>query len=315
MEVTCPGKFYINCPEDDIGDDFKSDMCDCDGELLISADCRHGFYCYENTANGGWNLTCPEGEIIKVNIRTYNWGCREDDGQCPGLGGFKVGCEDGAPPVRPPDLNCTFTKNPLGDCGDCSNQIFVSEDCKESFYCTEYAEEGTDGCHMVCEDDEIVFLDVENKKLTCVDEPEGIVCPGAFSLDCPGDDGGFDIQCGCEHEVWMREDCRTAFFCTEPMDEEGKNVGYQVHCPVDEIVEISFFDSSLGHSCTKNKAKCPGAFHFGCNGGDLDFSTSTSMPSTVQGSTPDPNSSDRSSVELRGVLLSFLSTVIVFSSL
>ena len=32
--ATCRGQFNINCPEDDIGHDFDSSICECDGQML-----------------------------------------------------------------------------------------------------------------------------------------------------------------------------------------------------------------------------------------------------------------------------------------
>lgn len=42
---TCPGEFKIFCPEDDIGTVFNAASCQCDGQLLISSDCKHGESC------------------------------------------------------------------------------------------------------------------------------------------------------------------------------------------------------------------------------------------------------------------------------
>ena len=42
---TCPGKFNVNCPEDDIGQDFNGTMCECEQQLFVSADCKEAFYC------------------------------------------------------------------------------------------------------------------------------------------------------------------------------------------------------------------------------------------------------------------------------
>ena len=35
--------------------------------------------------------TCPEGQIIYINVVTHDWMCGIDDGRCPGA--FQVGCD------------------------------------------------------------------------------------------------------------------------------------------------------------------------------------------------------------------------------
>ena len=46
-------------------------------------------YCF---ANGTFETkTCPEDQIVFINVATNDWFCGLDDGRCPGA--FQVGCE------------------------------------------------------------------------------------------------------------------------------------------------------------------------------------------------------------------------------
>ena len=74
--------------------------------------------------------TCPEGQIIYINVVTHDWMCGIDDGRCPGA--FQVGCDpdpDYSTVPPPPPVNfCNKTKNPLGEC--CGNkQLWISDGC------------------------------------------------------------------------------------------------------------------------------------------------------------------------------------------
>ena len=73
-------------------------------------------YCY---ANGTFETkTCPEEQIVFINVATNDWFCGLDDGRCPGA--FQVGCEaDPNHPTAPPttttsDPNNGAIKNGLG---------------------------------------------------------------------------------------------------------------------------------------------------------------------------------------------------------
>ena len=41
--MTCPGEYNIVC--DDVGSDFDKDVCECDGQMWVSADCKEAFLC------------------------------------------------------------------------------------------------------------------------------------------------------------------------------------------------------------------------------------------------------------------------------
>ncbi len=84
-----------------VDDPVSDNECDCDGQLWVAPDCKSGFSCDADREGGGlfWECTEP-GEIIDVDVRTWNWGCKPDNGNCPAGGGFSLGCESG--PVRVP---------------------------------------------------------------------------------------------------------------------------------------------------------------------------------------------------------------------
>ena len=158
-------------------------MCPLKNNAVIVSNCR------SHLDGGGYNIKCMEpGEIVHIDISDWSWECSaENTENCPGLGGFKVGCENGAN-ITPPPLTCTdadFTANPFGECGGCEGQIFVNEDCSESFYCTEYTPDGTsEGCHLVCPEGKRVYLNVAARKWECIDlEPDNeFICPGKFAV-------------------------------------------------------------------------------------------------------------------------------------
>lgn len=50
-----------------------------------------------------------------------------------------------------PSLECPgeTAKNPLGDCGGCNQQYFVSQNCRESFLCTSQVQDpSNEGCYL-----------------------------------------------------------------------------------------------------------------------------------------------------------------------
>ena len=58
-----------------------------------------------------------------------------------------------------PEANCTYTSNSLGESCGCNQQIFLSENCDEAFYCSDTAvAEGEEGCSKKCGAGEVRIL-------------------------------------------------------------------------------------------------------------------------------------------------------------
>ncbi len=91
----CVGAYELSCPDNAI--QAEASECECPDQLLISYDCKSGYYCESNTNSGG--LTdCGNGEAIGINLQDWSLFCQVDQGNCPSLGGgFKLGCEGGSP--------------------------------------------------------------------------------------------------------------------------------------------------------------------------------------------------------------------------
>merc|ERR1719188_2800897 len=82
-------------------------MCECDGQVVVSSDCKEGHYCYRENGNP---LSCGDGEIIDIDIRfSFSWSCVEDLGQCPGGGGFYIGDCGNSKVTVPPTTPSTTT--------------------------------------------------------------------------------------------------------------------------------------------------------------------------------------------------------------
>ena len=146
----CPGKFNLFCPDEDVGGNFNDNLCDCDGQLIVSADCKESFYCLARFPEGGASLTCEEdGQIVDVDFETFSWQCSDNVENCPGLGGFKIGCLDSN--LEPPEFFCPTgsekrEENPLfGQCS-CEGQLWVGEGCQEGYWCFDTL---GNGCHKV----------------------------------------------------------------------------------------------------------------------------------------------------------------------
>jgi len=58
-----------------------------------------GFFCSSGAVDGGFYRDCPNGEIVLYDTKNYNWGCRADEGQCPGFGGLRMLCREDDPIV------------------------------------------------------------------------------------------------------------------------------------------------------------------------------------------------------------------------
>ena len=57
------------------------------------------FFCNELLGGGGRRINCPSGQMISFDLPSWQWECVAASQNCPFLGGFKLGCELGAPEV------------------------------------------------------------------------------------------------------------------------------------------------------------------------------------------------------------------------
>ncbi|TRY75788.1 hypothetical protein TCAL_01295 [Tigriopus californicus] len=273
-QYRCPGAFHFECHANVLGSNFTSDMCGCDGELLVNHDCSEAFYCFGRMANGGRSIKCPEGQIVEVDTDNFDAVCTTNVDKCPGLGGFRVGC-DGSDIAVPELPKCEYGPNEIGTCDGCSGQIMVNENCTKSFYCSNWVPDvDDDGCHLECYNGQVVLLDLKTKSWRCDDKPEGFICPGEFKVDCPRAEN-YAIHCGCQNEVWISDGCRQAFVCVEETI-DGAPQGKLTRCNDNEIISFSYANSSL--ECIPDEGQCPGSVHFGCVGGDL---SGTTIPTTT----------------------------------
>ena len=60
--------------------------------------CR--YYCWDRFESGGNAIRCSEGQTIELDFVQWRFTCVEDNGRCPGVGGIKLGCEDGNLPPK-----------------------------------------------------------------------------------------------------------------------------------------------------------------------------------------------------------------------
>jgi len=96
LDTICPGKFNTECPC--IGGEEACPIgeCECQGQLRVAHDCHDARFCNSTDLTQHEDITCPEGEIVFVDMAKHTWSCEEDDGRCPGA--FHVGCQDDSGP-------------------------------------------------------------------------------------------------------------------------------------------------------------------------------------------------------------------------
>ena len=147
-DFECPGKFNLYCPDNDIGGDFDSAKCECNGQLLVSNDCKESFYCLDRLETGGAPLNCEnEDEIVEVDFLNHEWACTNNTANCPGLGGFALGCQGGGIDFSCPEGSEKRTEHPFNGRCACDEQLWVSEGCKEGYWCFDTT---GSGCYKVC---------------------------------------------------------------------------------------------------------------------------------------------------------------------
>ncbi len=271
-ERVCPGSYNMRCPGDEVVPEQSQCDVGCpgsDGRLLVAPDCRSAFFCSSRMANGGRLIECPEQQILSLDIRKFSWGCQLDEGQCPGLGGFTLGCGSGAPVVTNPEPSCQYANNDIGVCDGCEGQLFGNADCTVGFYCHTNADnplsEGMDGCRRECEEGQILVPDLIERTWTCISNWNGAqFCPGAYRTECDevlpiGED--FDeSQCDCGGQVFVSSDCRRGFQCGFP-----GNPGQDISCSEGTVFDFNL--RTFSYECVDGS--CPanwGGFKLGCQG-------------------------------------------------
>lgn len=124
----------------------------------------------------------------------FRWECVPDDGQCPGLGGFKLGCPEEVPMNPEP----TAQVNPYGTC-ECDDQFFSNDDCTAGIFCDSSLGENM-GMWTNCSEDQMIRPNFEYYTIVCINQAEGQQCPGAFNVEC------YDFEldpaaCECDGQV------------------------------------------------------------------------------------------------------------------
>jgi hypothetical protein len=234
-----------------VGSDFdQENSCQtcANGGLTMRADCREVFICYSLLINGGKHLTCDEGYIIDIDLFDLRMTCIPDNGQCPGLGGYTLGCPE-AVPTQTPVTNDEV--NPLGTC-KCEGQFFSSSDCTQAFWCGADVANNIGGLQE-CQEGQIVRPNFEEDLAQCVTSVNQ--CPGAFNVNCPDEDVGNDFDqnnCACNDQVWVNNDCSTGFYCDSAMANGGKGL----KCGTGEMINIDI--SAFTWTCVQDQGHCPG---------------------------------------------------------
>ena len=278
--LACPGavKIFCNGTDDAVPDGGLDDpdRCECNGQVYITSDCKHADRCREMTANNYilQNANdCQDNETIQFDFRTWETTCAENVHNCPGQGGFALGCQEGSPAIPTDPLCNVANKNFTEDIScECDNQVFVSPDCSEGFVCKDDIVEDfdADGCLYDCPEGQKLYPEFYNGGLvnfTCIDE-DSHTCPGAFNINCDGD--AIDPEnevCACEGELFMAPDCHDATFC---ILRGGEYVKQPIICEDDDVVDVDF--ATWEPVCVPDNGGCPGAggFRMGCGEGGED---------------------------------------------
>ena len=170
------------------------------GGLTMRRDCREAFVCYSLFMGGGRSITCDNNHIVKMDFYKFTWDCVPDDGQCPGLGGYKLGCppDEVVPTLTPPAVD---VENPFETCL-CEGQFFSNVNCTQAFFCNENVEENR-GNLTVCPDGQIIRPNFLQDTVQCIDRVSEYQCPGSFNVQCAEDDIGTpdSSKCECDGQV------------------------------------------------------------------------------------------------------------------
>ena len=265
----CPGEFKMYCESDPV-EAIDPSSCRCDGEVLVSGDCQTGEICVArgDTFEVRTSINCGGDEHISLNFAQgpSSMECVENNDNCPGGGGFRLGCGPGAPIPTYQD-ECEIVTNPLGICS-CNYQAFVNRDCTAGFQCLDEVQAENSGCLFVCDSGTKIvprFSDSGRRvEWNCIDANLHS-CPGEFNITCPADQIILDeVTCECEGQLFVTDDCHQSAFCLSRGDQYESRT---ISCSDDEIVTLDY--SSFTWDCATDFGTCPGqgGFHFGCGAG------------------------------------------------
>jgi len=151
--------------------------------------------------------------------------------------------------------------NPLGTCGGCEDQFFMSQDCMTGFAC-QTSNSPLDGCLLSCAEGEHIFVNITTREWECVDSTTS-VCPGSVEFFCPDQSIPTEVdqvECGCTWQVHVGEDCTEAVICHEALS-GGK---MDIKCAEGQTLEMDYVNRrwicKTGNYCPPNM----GGVVFGC---------------------------------------------------
>jgi len=188
--IECPGQFDMHCADDPVRLPLDPDQCQCDGQIWVNPEWNEGLGCESSLGSGGELTICRSGEIVVVDLQAMTLSCQDDNGNCPGGGGFTLGpvCEGIETTTATltitlttfsftttledsPDECVTTDDIPFGECDGCDGQVFINADCSQAFECLDSLSfpGDNDGCTFECNDGEIVLPDFSSGLYDCVD--------------------------------------------------------------------------------------------------------------------------------------------------
>ena len=165
----------------------------------MSSDCREAFVCYSLFIGGGRGIKCDENHIVKMDFYKFTWECVEDDGQCPGLGGYQLGCpaDEVVPTPTPPQVD---VPNPFETC-ECEGQFFSNGDCTKAFFCNNNVQ-GNMGNLTECPAGQIIRPNFLQNTVQCINRVSNYQCPGSFKVECAANEIVLNPEsCQCDGQV------------------------------------------------------------------------------------------------------------------
>lgn len=261
---------------------------------MMNNDCTEAFVCYSLLyPNGGRGLVCPEGSRVAIDFYSLEWSCVPDDGQCPGLGGFRLGCPEEVP-TNPLPVEET---NTLGTCG-CGGQFFGNDDCSEGFFCSEDEWDQNKGMHWTCGEDQIIRPNFLTNTVVCINRVEGQQCPGEFSVSCTDIELNPDA-CECDGQLWINKDCTEGFSCYSRLAGGGRALS----CPQGQVLNIDI--TAYSWDCIIDTGTCPGlgGFTLGACDGSWDGTVPPPVAETTTTADGGPDTTDGSSEKVLSSIL------------